>query len=102
MPLQIDDGGHSWNQQRTSFDVLFPAVVPGGVYILEDLLTSYWSQKEIADAPANTVEVGTVYAAFQPLRSCRMELCLLQSSCFSLGSTRQYACVCSPLSVHVL
>ncbi len=37
----IDDGGHTMNQQRVSFETLFPFVKPGGVYIVEDLQTSY-------------------------------------------------------------
>lgn len=38
----IDDGGHTMRQQITSFIHLFPHVNPGGVYIIEDLHTSYW------------------------------------------------------------
>lgn len=38
----IDDGGHTMEQQITSFAVLFPYVKSGGVYIVEDLHTSYW------------------------------------------------------------
>src|SRR3989344_7594271 len=38
----IDDGGHTMRQQQTSFEVLFPLLNPGGIYVLEDLHTSYW------------------------------------------------------------
>lgn len=38
----IDDGGHTMNQQKTSFEVLFPYIKKGGAYIIEDLHTSYW------------------------------------------------------------
>lgn len=38
----IDDGGHTMNQQITSFVTLFPHVKSGGMYIIEDLHTSYW------------------------------------------------------------
>ena len=37
----LDDGGHSFKQQIVSLGVLMPAVRPGGMYILEDLGTSY-------------------------------------------------------------
>jgi hypothetical protein len=37
----VDDGGHTMKQQLTSFDSLFPAVKAGGIYICEDLQTSY-------------------------------------------------------------
>ncbi|MDQ6725223.1 MAG: class I SAM-dependent methyltransferase [Actinomycetota bacterium] len=38
----IDDGGHRMSQQIATFEELFPAVVAGGVYLVEDLHTSYW------------------------------------------------------------
>jgi len=38
----IDDGGHTMTQQLTSFHWLFPLVKSGGLYIIEDLHTSYW------------------------------------------------------------
>ncbi|MBS0603524.1 MAG: class I SAM-dependent methyltransferase [Verrucomicrobia bacterium] len=39
----LDDGGHTMDQQITSFMTLFPHVKSGGMYIIEDLHTSYWS-----------------------------------------------------------
>ena len=39
----IDDGGHTMVQQITSFCTLFPYVKKGGLYIIEDLHTSYWN-----------------------------------------------------------
>ena len=42
--LIIDDGGHTMNQQITSFMELFPALKSGGIYVIEDLHTSYWKQ----------------------------------------------------------
>jgi hypothetical protein len=38
----LDDGGHTMEQQIVSFEVLFPHVVSGGIYIIEDLGTSYF------------------------------------------------------------
>lgn len=40
--ILIDDGGHRMEQQIATFDVLFPWVADDGVYICEDLHTSYW------------------------------------------------------------
>jgi len=38
----IDDGGHQMAQQIGSFSLYFPLVKRGGLYIIEDLHTSYW------------------------------------------------------------
>lgn len=40
----LDDGGHSWKQQIISFETLFPLLTPGGMYLVEDLHTSYKPQ----------------------------------------------------------
>ena len=37
----IDDGGHTMKQQQVSLGYLFPYLAPGGLYIIEDLWTSY-------------------------------------------------------------
>ncbi|CAF0873497.1 unnamed protein product [Adineta steineri] len=37
----VDDGGHTMKQQITSLIYLLPKVQSGGIYVLEDLLTSY-------------------------------------------------------------
>jgi hypothetical protein len=39
----IDDGGHTMEQQICSFEELYPAVQERGIYLVEDLHTSYWS-----------------------------------------------------------
>ncbi|WP_143751399.1 class I SAM-dependent methyltransferase [Collimonas sp. PA-H2] len=43
LDIIIDDGGHFMHQQIKSFDVLFPHLKDGGVYVCEDLHTSYWA-----------------------------------------------------------
>ncbi len=40
----IDDGGHTMAQQIATFEVLWPAVRDGGLYLVEDLHTSYWEE----------------------------------------------------------
>ncbi|CAF4149086.1 unnamed protein product [Adineta steineri] len=37
----VDDGGHTMDQQITSLINLIPQVKSGGIYVIEDLLTSY-------------------------------------------------------------
>lgn len=40
----IDDGGHLMNQQILTFDVLYQMVKEDGVFLMEDLHTSYWHE----------------------------------------------------------
>ena len=51
----LDDGGHTMDQQQTSFRVLFPKMPKGSIYIIEDTHTSYWSK--FWDAPDKTIDV---------------------------------------------
>jgi len=41
LDVVIDDGGHSMEQQIQSFIKIWPHLNPGGVYLVEDLITSY-------------------------------------------------------------
>lgn len=38
----IDDGGHNMYEQMTTLTCLWPHVRSGGMYVIEDLHTSYW------------------------------------------------------------
>lgn len=42
--ILIDDGGHTMKQQINTFEELFSHISPIGVYLCEDLHTSYWPQ----------------------------------------------------------
>ena len=42
--ILIDDGGHRMDQQINTFEELFPHIDKEGVYLCEDLLTSYFSK----------------------------------------------------------
>jgi hypothetical protein len=42
--ILIDDGGHTMRQQEVTFKTLFPRVSDDGVYLCEDLHTSYWGE----------------------------------------------------------
>lgn len=42
--ILIDDGGHTMRQQIVTFEELFPHIAPDGVYLCEDLHTSYWEE----------------------------------------------------------
>jgi cephalosporin hydroxylase len=39
----IEDGGHKMKQQINTFEEVYPHVKDGGVFLIEDLHTSYWS-----------------------------------------------------------
>lgn len=40
--ILIDDGGHTMKQQIVTFNEVFPSIKDGGLYLCEDLHTSYW------------------------------------------------------------
>jgi hypothetical protein len=40
----IDDGGHTMSQQTTTFEEVYPRVATDGVFLVEDLHTSYWEE----------------------------------------------------------
>jgi hypothetical protein len=40
--ILVDDGGHMMIQQIVSFEELFPHIKDDGIYLCEDLHTSYW------------------------------------------------------------
>lgn len=42
LDIVIDDGGHVMNQQINTFEVFWPKLKNGGVYLCEDTHTSYW------------------------------------------------------------
>ena len=51
----LDDGGHTMKQQINSFIALFPHVKSGGMYIIEDLHTSYWPGHFGGGGPDSTI-----------------------------------------------
>lgn len=42
--ILLDDGGHSMLQQIVTFEELFDAVADDGIYMVEDVHTSYWAE----------------------------------------------------------
>ncbi|NJO41085.1 MAG: class I SAM-dependent methyltransferase [Cyanobacteria bacterium CRU_2_1] len=42
--ILIDDGGHTMRQQIITFEELFPYISENGIYLCEDLHTSYWGE----------------------------------------------------------
>lgn len=42
--ILIDDGGHTMEQQIVTYEEMFDHISPNGVYLIEDLHTSYWDE----------------------------------------------------------
>lgn len=42
----IEDGGHTMGQQLATFEEFWPAIPSGGIFLIEDLHTSYWPEYE--------------------------------------------------------
>lgn len=43
--IVIDDASHINSKTLKSFEILFPLLTPGGIYIIEDIETSWWEAK---------------------------------------------------------
>jgi hypothetical protein len=43
----IDDGSHIPEHQLITFNTLFPSLIEGGIYVIEDIETSYWKRGSI-------------------------------------------------------
>ncbi|MEO6571255.1 MAG: class I SAM-dependent methyltransferase, partial [Ilumatobacteraceae bacterium] len=57
--IVIDDGSHWYRDQRVSLDVLWPAIAEGGVYLIEDVHTSYLATYDAGVGRTDTV-IGAV------------------------------------------
>ena len=42
----IEDGGHRMTQQIATFEEMWPSIVDGGIFLIEDLHTSYWERHQ--------------------------------------------------------
>ena len=76
----IDDGGHRMDQQQICFASCFDALLPGGVYILEDLHTSnFKGEYGVKDDLSNTtlnmintfVQTGEIKSEYLTEEECK-------------------------------
>lgn len=51
LDLVIDDASHLYRQTRASFEALFPLLMPGGLYIVEDWAWGHWTAFFSPDHP---------------------------------------------------
>lgn len=42
--IVIDDGGHTMDQQITAFDTIYPFLADDGIYLCEDVMTSFFPE----------------------------------------------------------
>lgn len=61
----IDDGSHINNHVITTFEILFPKLEMGGLYVIEDTQTSYWD--DYGGSSENFNKRGTIYSFFKKL-----------------------------------
>ena len=54
--LVIDDASHLYAPTRASFEVLFPLLPPGGLYIIEDWAWEHWPEYNGPDHPCAELE----------------------------------------------
>lgn len=63
--LIIDDGSHINEHVIKTFNYLFPKLIKGGIYVIEDTQTSYWENYGGTSKDFNTK--GTIYHYFKSL-----------------------------------
>lgn len=81
-----DDGSHIPEHQLLTFNTLFPILQEGGVYIIEDIETSYWTKNGLYGYPTrygykhpnSIIEIfkdvaDTVNAEFSKKKDCRVK-----------------------------
>lgn len=76
--LVVDDASHILGPTRTSFEVLFPRLRPGGLYIVEDWSSEYLAAAHVAsilpDAPDLAARIETATRALHILNAPGGEL----------------------------
>jgi hypothetical protein len=71
--IVVDDASHLLHQTKTSFNLLFPYVAPGGYYIIEDWGWAHWESKAWQ-------ENGGPWPKESPLSNLIFELTMLLAS----------------------
>jgi predicted O-methyltransferase YrrM len=51
LDLVVDDASHAYEETKTSFEVLFPLLRPGGIYVIEDWSWAHHHNYQSPDAP---------------------------------------------------
>lgn len=76
--LILDDGSHTMKDQQVSLACLFPAVRPGGFYVIEDLHTSFLTECCVRDMAGREIRYPTGASAhpttFELVQSLKAKL----------------------------
>lgn len=75
----IDDASHWWSHQIKALSVLFPSMPRGGIYICEDLGTSFYRHKNSAEADAPIRGYDFCSAIAKAMNGGRAELTGIES-----------------------
>jgi hypothetical protein len=51
LDLVVDDASHTYEQTKASFEILFPLLQPGGIYLIEDWSWAHHPNYQSPDAP---------------------------------------------------
>jgi predicted O-methyltransferase YrrM len=51
LDLVVDDASHTYEQTKSSFEILFPLLQPGGIYLIEDWSWAHMPGYQSSDAP---------------------------------------------------
>src|SRR5947207_6595923 len=51
LDLVVDDASHTYEQTKASFEILFPLLQPGGIYLIEDWSWAHHRDFQSPDAP---------------------------------------------------
>ena len=51
LDLVVDDASHTYEQTKASFEILFPLLQPGGIYLIEDWSWAHMPGYQSSDAP---------------------------------------------------
>jgi predicted O-methyltransferase YrrM len=53
LDLVVDDASHTYEQTKASFEILFPLLQPGGIYLIEDWSWAHTPRFQSPDAPSS-------------------------------------------------
>ena len=75
--IMIDDGSHVPSHQILTLETLWGLLAPGGVYIVEDIETSYWGKSHIYgyEFNANRAEANFISYAMKAVDAVNSEFC---------------------------